>query len=717
MDILLNLNNEQMEAVTETEGFVRVAAGAGSGKTRALSHRFAYLVEGIGISPANILCVTFTNKAANEMHKRIRRLIGDHDTGYIGTFHSFCVVILKEDINIVRYPKSFIVLDIEDSYTILKTVYTERGLTLRDMTFRKAKDMIEIIKNAEYPEYYKDLIYLSIDELKRKYDNAIETRDIIFWGYLYEQKKCFGLDFDDLIYFTMHIFRISEETKIKWQTRLEYIMVDEFQDIDGVQYEFVSILCGYHNNLFIVGDPDQTIYTWRGANVNFFLNFDKDFNPCKSITMDYNYRSTPEILAAANSLIDKNKNRLPKTLRTDKPSGAPVIYNHSETAEREAEFIAEEILRLQENDIALNDIVILYRAHYLSRVIEEVFIKKEIKYVIYSGVEFYNRKEIKDILSYLRMLVYRDDLSFSRIVNEPKRNIGERRMDFLKTFAEEHGCTLYSALSENLHENIFKGTLAADFIMLIEKFTALSNEMSLTNLLTAMLQESGYEEMLRTSGDHNRLDNLAELKQAIYDYETTCGEDFSLDDYFSKVALMTGADKEDKSNSVKMMTVHTAKGLEFKNVFIIGLSEGIFPSKLSNTIEKMEEERRLAYVALTRAEERLYLTDSEGTNFDGSFRYPSRFILNIDRNLLKYNIELDQRIVDDARIRIEQSERMLRFDADGIRFEIGERVVHPIMGAGTIQDFNAETSCYQVMFDMSKTPRNINIKIRMEKEK
>ena len=284
-DLLFGLNEEQREAVTTTEGFVRVIAGAGSGKTRALSHRFAYLVNEIGIMPGNILCVTFTNKSANEMRQRIHNLTGDNDTGYINTFHGFCVSVLQEDSNQVQYPKSFLVLDNSDIDAMLKIIYEERNLSLRDMTFSKARDMIEIRKLFKEPDYYMDMINMSLDCLQEKYREATDAKDIIFYGYLYQEKKCFGLDYNDLIKYTLYIFEQNAEVRRKWQERLEYIMIDEFQDIDSLQYKLMSVLCDYHKNLFIVGDPDQTIYTWRGANVNYLLDFDKTFPDVKTIMM------------------------------------------------------------------------------------------------------------------------------------------------------------------------------------------------------------------------------------------------------------------------------------------------------------------------------------------------------------------------------------------------------------------------------------------------
>ena len=307
--ILEQLNDAQRQAVTTTEGFVRVIAGAGSGKTRALSHRFAYLVNALGILPGNILCVTFTNKSANEMRQRIHQLTGDEDTGYINTFHGFCAAVLEEDSNAVQYPKSFLVLDNADIDTMLQIIYEERNLSLRDMTFSKARDMIEIRKLQKEPDYYISLIEMSPDTLRQKYLAASEPSDIIFYGYLCQQKKCFGLDYNDLIKFTLYIFQQYQNIRLKWQQRLEYIMIDEFQDIDGLQYELMEVLCGYHKNLFIVGDPDQTIYTWRGADVKYLLHFDSVFPNVKTILLLENYRSTPQVLAAADSLISQNPKR------------------------------------------------------------------------------------------------------------------------------------------------------------------------------------------------------------------------------------------------------------------------------------------------------------------------------------------------------------------------------------------------------------------------
>ena len=716
ISVLEGLNERQRQAASATEGFIRVIAGAGSGKTRALSHRFAYLVNEIGIMPGGILCVTFTNKSANEMRQRIRRLTGDNDTGYISTFHGFCVSVLQEDSNAVQYPKSFLVLDNADIDSMLKIIYEERDLTLRHKTFAKARDMIEIRKLLKEPRYFEHMIAMPIEKLHRMYLEASETDDIIFYGYLYQQKKCFGLDYNDLIKYVLHIFDINEEIKLKWQKRLEYIMVDEYQDIDELQYKLMKVLCGYHKNLFIVGDPDQTIYTWRGASVKYILDFDKEFPDVRTIMMMENYRSTPQIIAAANSLIDKNKVRVKKDIIPTLPDGETPTYHHAKTTDEQAEWIAERIIELADMGVNLSDITILYRAHYVTRTLEAAFLKKEVPYTIYSGVPFFGRMEIKDVLSYLRLTAYKDDLSFLRVVNVPKRNIGEKRMRFLQEYAERSHIPLFAALERTIENDIFKNTKAKQFLALIEKFSAGYRDVPVSVLLSAVLEESGYEKMLRTMGSQERLDNLAELKQSIYEYETSCGEELALEDYLSHVALLTNTDAASGKNAVKLMTVHTAKGLEFKNVFLCSLSEGIFPSKKTQTSAAMEEERRLAFVAITRAQERLFLSDAQGRNFDGSYQYPTRFIFNIDKHLLKYDVELEDSLIKESDWYIKNSQAGLEAAAEQKQFQPGDRVTHRIMGSGVIVDIDADKGAYIIKFDDIETVRSMSFRARLVEE-
>ena len=714
-DLLSGLNDAQRRAVATTEGYVRVIAGAGSGKTRALSRRFAYLVNELGILPGNILCVTFTNKSANEMRQRIHQLTGDNDTGYINTFHGFCDTVLREDSHAVQYPRSFLVLDNSDIDAMLRIIYEERGLTLRDMTFSAARDMIEIQKLFKRPDYYQDMITMSLDTLKEKYDRADTPADIIFYGYLYQEKKCFGLDYNDLIKFSLYIFRQRPDIRIKWQQRLEYIMIDEFQDIDQLQYELMEVLCGYHKNLFIVGDPDQTIYTWRGADVKYLLDFDKKFPGTQTILMVENYRSTPEILAVANSLIDKNRNRIKKELKPILPAGTPVVCHFAQTQEAEARWMAGEMRRLHEAGTPFRDMTVLYRAHYVTRAVEEVLLEEKIPYTIYSGVQFFDRMEIKDALSYLRMIAYKDDLSFRRIANVPKRNLGKRRMEFLQEYAEQRGCLLYQALLDNLEDPIIKGTGAGKFISLIESFAAGYEGRPVSEVLSAILNESGYEKMLRTEGSQERLDNLAELKQSVYEYETTCGEEVTLEHYLARAALFTNADTAEQGDRVKLMTVHAAKGLEFPCVFLCGMNEGVFPSRKVRTRQAMEEERRLAFVAVTRAEKELYLSEADGRNFDGSPRYPSRFLLDIDEKLLTFTRPPEEGLIRRARDYIGHSQAGLP-EADGQTvFPAGQRVRHALFGPGTVLDTDMDRGAHVVQFDEMETPRKISFRAKLER--
>ena len=659
-DLLEGLNEAQREAVTATEGFVRVIAGAGSGKTRALSHRFAFLVNELGILPGNILCVTFTNKSAAEMRQRIHRLTGDDDTGYINTFHGFCVSVLQEDSHAVGYPKSFLVLDNADIDAMLQMIYEERGLSLRDMTFRAARDMIEIRKLFKEPEYYRDMLSLSLDALKQRYLDAVQAGDMIFYGYLYQERKCFGLDYNDLIKFTLHIFQENEAIRLKWQKRLEYIMIDEFQDIDGLQYGLMEVLCGYHRNLFIVGDPDQTIYTWRGANVKYLLDFDKQFPGTKTILMTENYRSTPEILSAANALIAQNAARIPKELRPTLPSGGPVLCHFGENPVTEAGWIAGEIAKLREREVP-----------------------------------------------------YRDDLSFRRIANAPRRNLGKRRMAFLEEYAARQGCPLYRALQECLDEPLFKGTRARSFVSLIEGLSTECEGRPVSEVLSAVLNESGYEMMLRTEGSQDRLDNLAELKQAVYEYETTCGEECTLEHYLAHVALFTNSDTGEVGDRVKLMTVHAAKGLEFPYVFLCGMNEGIFPSRKVRTRQGMEEERRLAFVAVTRAEKGLYLSEADGTNFDGSPRYPSRFLLDMWGTFIPVP-EPQEGLLKAARGYAESSNRALPPDDGAVLLPVGQRVRHFVFGLGRVLDVDLNRGAHLVQFDDMETPRRISFRAKLE---
>ena len=710
MDYLAQLNPEQYEAAVTTEGFIRVVAGAGSGKTKTLTARYMYLVEMLGISTANILCVTFTNKAAAEMKKRIRRQLPDQDLGRITTFHGFCVGLLKEDCHVVQYPTTFIVLDEEDKESMLRTCFEDLGITSRDLTIKEAVDHIGWRKGGR--GYVKTLIG-SPEKLLELSNAASTLKDKVMYRYFYEQRKCYGLDFDDLVYFVLYILEQEKDTREKWQQRLEYIMVDEFQDIDKDQYALADILSGYHKNLFVVGDPDQTIYTWRGADVKFILEFDSRHENVKTIYLNTNYRSVPQILSASNALIDKNRDRLKKQLSAVRADSRKPLYFHAKTGQLEADWMTANMRALHESGVPYSAMGVLYRAHYVSRTVEESLIRNKIPYVLYSGVEFYKRKEIKDVLCYLRMIYCGDDVSFLRTVNEPKRGVGRTRIAALKEYAALHQCSLYEALRALLDTELIRRSRAKEFVRLIEKYRAIFDGMDLTDLLSGILGESGYEDMLRTCGEEERLDNLAELKQAIYDFERKAGEEVSLGNYLDHAALFTNMDQTEKAQAVKLMTVHAAKGLEFPIVFVCGLSEGIFPGKRANTREKLEEERRLCYVAFTRAKDRLFLSDAAGTNYDGSFRYPSRFLFNAEKENVEYAVPLDPDLEERALEQIRKTEDTARRPEAKCEL-VGKRVRHPVFGEGSVIGTPRGQEGVIIQFDTMVTPRTFGPAAKLE---
>lgn len=710
---LAHLNDSQKKAVMATEGIVRVIAGAGSGKTRTLSSRFAFLTLEAGILPSSILCVTFTNKAAAEMRSRIRRMTGDEDTGYICTFHSLCNTILLEEANAIHFPKSFMVMDNGDIDDLLQIVYDERGLTSRDMTFSKARDMIEILKINEQPEYRFDLVNLSLQQLHEKYLQAKDVKDIIFLGYLYQQKKNFALDYNDLIILTLHIFNENEEIRRKWQQKLEYIMIDEFQDIDDLQYRLMEVLAGWHHNLFVVGDPDQTVYTWRGARVEYLTRFNERFPGCQTLFLNENYRSTPEILFCANSLISANANRIEKNLQAFRPSGAQVHAGHYEDSRKEAQGIVRQIAHLHKKGYRYKDMAILYRAHFLSRPIEDALIESQIPYTIYSGTPFFSRKEIKDAAAYARMLVYQDDLDFIRTVNTPKRNIGKTRMHFLKEYALEHQISLFEALQENADTPRFASTQAKEYIKLIEETSW--KEQSVSETVASLLDASGYEKMLRLEGAQQRLDNLAELKQAISEYEISWGEDTTLEGWLRHIAFFQNTDVSMEPDRIRLMTIHTAKGLEFPCVFLPGMNEGLFPSRQTKNLQGMEEERRLAFVAVTRAENELYLSEAAGFMHNGAGRYPSRFLADIGTEKMHWDPPMDPDKMAQTRRIMQARPELLKHDAGREKLCAGDRIRHAVFGEGTILTISEDGSRITILFDRLESTRTLSARAKLEK--
>lgn len=710
-EIFKELNESQIKAVTTTEGYIRVIAGAGTGKTKALTHRYAYLVNELGISPSNILCITFTNKAAKEMKRRIKSMLGEEfDTSFVATLHAFCTRILREEITKLYYPDNFIVLDNVDQKKILEEVYDEMGIKMDTASF---KFMIDQIR------YYKNLLtyvdYLSNPSFD--YDTLMSDKktDEIIFRYIKKQRKYFGLDFFDLINFTIYIFDKYPEVLKKWQEKLCYIMVDEFQDITAKEFKLIRRLSEYNKNLFVVGDPDQNIYEWRGANMDVIVNFNDWLNnPCfenqfniksQDIILTKNYRSSSQILNVSNSLIGKNKKRVKKELFSDNKNGSDVIYLHAKNDKEEIQYITNIIKKHKENGGKYSDFAILYRSNFVSRFVEQGFLTENIPYTVYGGVGFYERAEIKDVLSYMRLVDHSDDdLSFKRIINVPRRKIGRLKLNALNNYAIENNLSLYDSLKALSDTEIFKGSKAKEFIDSIEKTKKIIEESSVSEILQKILKETGYELYIRESGDIERLDNVTELLHSIITQETEFGEHLNLSLFLQNMTLLRDSDIEDKTDCVKLMTIHTSKGLEFDNVFVVGLTEGIFPSARSleeRKNEALEEERRLCFVAFTRAKKMLYLTESEGFGVKGFSKVPSRFIANIDFKYLKVIGNIPEELKREQQIQ----ERV--FDkTDLVIYKVGDYIRHKVFGEGVIEEVDEKTKTYYIRFVNGIKPIN-----------
>jgi len=702
IDILASLNDQQREAVTSTEGYVRVIAGAGTGKTKALTHRYAYIINELGISPSNILCITFTNKAANEMKFRIKQLLGgDFDTSFVATLHSFCTRILREDISKLFYPENFVVLDNADQKKILEEVYDEMGIRMDTASFKFIIDKIRYYKN-----YITYIEFLADPAFDWKTLEPKNTEEAIIFRYIEKQRKYFGLDFFDLINFVIYLFRTHSDVEEKWQKRLHYVQVDEFQDITAKEFKVIRNMIKINKNWFVVGDPDQNIYEWRGSNMSVLLDFDKDMQPngiggmkpCQTIVMDKNYRSVPEILAVANSLISKNKVRIEKSLHTDLKSGVKPEYFHGKNDKDEIKYITEKIKELVADGVKYSSIVILYRSNFMSRFVEQGFMNANVPYIMSGGIGFYDRMEIKDVLSYMRLVASGDDLSFLRIVNVPRRTIGKMKIDFLRERAEVDRIPLYDAMKKYIDNPVFRNSGARDFIAAIENLRELSETLPVSELLQRLLIETKYELYIRESGDMERLDNVTELLRSIVTMEQEYGEHLSLVTFLQNVTLFGDIEMEEKNNNVKLMTIHTAKGLEFDNVFVVGLTDGIFPSARAMEERKadaLEEERRLAFVAVTRARKRLFLTESEGFGVKGYSKVPSRFIFNIDRELLNCIGEIPEDVMAKYALQVkEYDEPEVKIET----YEVGMQIRHKVFGEGIVEEVDETRKTYYIRF-------------------
>ena len=710
--LLEELNEDQKKAVLTTEGYVRVIAGAGSGKTKALTHRYAYLVDELEISPNRILSVTFTNKAANEMKERIIKMVGDIGTPYIMTFHGFCNRFLHSEIEVLDISSKFKIMDIDDQMDILKVVYEELGLNNKDFPYKRA--LTEIIgagcKNGQrsYLSNYEELIEkYSSYELNQLMQLAPTMELKLIYGYLREQKRDACLDYEDLLNFALYILKTRKEIRESWENAFDYIQVDEFQDVSLREVELVGILSNKCGNLFVVGDDSQCIYSFRGSDVNCIVHFgeimDKiqgKHNTVTSIYLTTNYRSTPEILDVSNSLIKHNVNRLDKNLVAVNENGTKVLHYHARNIYNEADWVARKILTLKRN---FSDFAILYRSNSSSRAVEEKLMENGIPYEVLSGISFYSRKEVKDVLSVLSIVAFGDNLSFIRMAKTLKLGLGPKKIDVLRELAGSHG-TLYDALRKNVDIKTFKSTKAQWLVNFIEELRVYAERETISMLMGRVFTELNLEEVYKES-EIERWENLQELKRSAQHYEHSQHEKVDLGEYLSMLSLYTNADKEDKPDTVKLMTIHAAKGLEFPIVFVIGMNEGLMPSSRTVTADMMEEERRIAYVAMTRAKELLFLSDAEGENFDRTYRIPSRFLFNIDRTRINTEGNLDNYLIKQTKDKIAVEEMQFGKPSSNIldavldlhKIEKESRVRHSTFGEGTVMQITDDA--YVILFD------------------
>ena len=660
--MLENLNKEQLDAVTTIDGSLLILAGAGSGKTKVLTTRIAYLIEQ-GISPENILAITFTNKAAKEMKERLTNLIGIRSYQMqISTFHAFGLVIIKENYDLLGYKNNFTIIDSEDSLTLIKKILKDLDLDPKIYNPKAIKNRISGAKNEliDYRQY-------------EKYVNT-EFEEVVLKVYERYQKKLKtnnSFDFDDLLIMPIKLFKDNPLVLQKYQQRYKYILVDEYQDTNEAQYILIKMISAKYQNICAVGDPDQTIFSWRGANYRNILNFEKDYPQTKVVKLEKNYRSTQNILNAANDIISNNKERKEKNLWTDSEQGSKIIHHQAIDEKDEASFVVNEIKKLINNGQDKDEIAVLYRTNAQSRNIEEALLKENVPYKIIGGFSFYNRKEIKDLVAYLKVIYNQnDDLNLLRIINVPKRVIGPKTISNLTNKAELENKSIYE---------IIESGKELEFKKIIEKLIKLKETSSLTEIVEAVLELSGLRRELeqeKTIEAEVRLENLEEFKTITKTFEENYGE-IMLDEFLMEISLVTDVE-EHKNNQgvVTLMTLHAAKGLEFDNVFIIGLEEGVFPHNNSfDNYDELEEERRLCYVGVTRARKNLYLISAKQRTLFGITNYnPGRRFIN---EIGKDYILFDKKTLTSKF----KKEAMIDSQAD---YEIGNHVIHDQYGEGVV---------------------------------
>ena len=677
MDILENLNKEQIEAVKHIDGPLLVLAGAGSGKTKVLTTRIAYLIS-LGVSPDNILAITFTNKAAGEMKERISKLVGfSSKFMQISTFHSFGLKIVKENYEYLGYDKNFVIFDADDTLTIIKKILKDKNLDPDKFNPRAIRSQISKLKN--------DLI----DSKKYSSFSLTEFEKVVLEVYKkYESEliKNNSLDFDDLLILPIKLFEKRKDLLLMYQERYKYILIDEYQDTNEAQYKLTKLLASKYKNICCVGDADQAIYGFRGANYKNILNFESDYKNALVIKLEENYRSSKTILDAANSVIKNNKNRKSKNLYSNLGIGDKITYYRANSGLEEVKYVVNKIKELKDNLVSLSDIVVLYRTNAQSRVFEDGLMKAGIPYKIVGGLNFYSRMEIKNLLAYLRLICNsNDNVSLERIINVPRRGIGAKTISNLYDKSYLFNVSLYDAIDSG-KELVFKN--------MIEELKSIKDTMSLVEFIDLVLDKSGLRKELvdeKTLEADIRLENLEEFKSVAKSFEDEMGV-VSLDDFLLNVSLITdNNDFKEDNNAVSLMTIHAVKGLEFDYVFVVGLEEGLFPHQNSMFSEdELEEERRLCYVAITRCKKKLYLSNARMRLMYGSEQvYPiSRFINEIDANLL----ENESKVVkyDEKKIKIDYNDSSEKIDVASkygdseMNYKVGDLVYHEVFGMGTI---------------------------------
>lgn len=645
---LAGMNDKQKEAVLATEGPVLVMAGAGSGKTRVLTHRVAYLIEEKDVLPWHILAITFTNKAAREMKERIGKLLGESASDvWVSTFHALCVRILRRDIDKLGYNTAFTIADTGEQRTLMKRICAELNIDTKKFDPRQILSAISNAKNAmltpdEYEKKYNDPFRKMVGRAYRLYQRELETNQI--------------LDFDDLIMKTIELFKKDPDTLAYYQNKFHYIHVDEYQDTNDAQYELVHMLADKYHNLCVVGDADQSIYGWRGANMNNILNFEKDYPDAQTIMLEQNYRSTQTILKAANEVIANNQNRRDKNLWTENGEGDKISYYRAQSEHDEAYYVVKKIQEeRRKHNYNYGDFAILYRTNAQSRVIEETFLKSSIPYTMVGGHKFYDRKEIRDILAYLTLIANPgDSMSFERVVNTPKRGIGPTSIAKLRDYAGSINASLLQASQNIMSANDISTTVKNKLDGFGQEMREIQEEAqgkSLTELTELILDKTGYTKSLKEEADRNlqaqtRLENLDEFKSVTQEFDKNHGDDVAttqeqLTQFLTDLALVSPQDDiEDQENTVTLMTLHAAKGLEFPVVFLIGMEQSIFPmARALQKPDEEEEERRLAYVGITRAQKKLYLSNALSRVLYGRIqRNPeSEFVDEIDDKLLEFD--------------------------------------------------------------------------------